>query len=257
MNIRNTRLLKRAADPSAAIGPQPFTSPPPAGQGAGGMQAAPMRLEGRMQPIPPSAPRIAPGPGVQMPDIAPRPLPDTGQVAHNGMMLSPQEVQQAQMLEAQQAQEREKQQGGKGGETQKVPDTTPSEVALAAIHGQLQGIKGASDASYGAGTRFSPVVPGEVASNWVPLSAGRAPIDAKKHPTLAGLYDFVRPLLMQPLLQRYAHRGVLGNLESRAHRPWVRNYVRNYANSPLSPQPGSFLQGVANNLLGSMTQQGR
>jgi hypothetical protein len=51
--------------------------------------------------------------------------------------------------------------------------------------------------------------------------------DAKKNPTLHGIYGMIRPMLMAPLLNRYAYGGLQPDLEEKSFMPIVMNQLSN------------------------------
>lgn len=227
--------------PAAAAGSQPFSAANPAAAMPNFNVALKGFSGGPVAKVPMGGLAAQPAVSTQ-PNPIQTPATGSGPVVMNGMLLSPQEAINAQAVQAEQAAAADK----STPKAAPAPDSTNSDTVVAALRGQMAGIKTAAD--FSAGQLFDPSKPGQLStSGWTSLTNSRAMIDSKKHPILSGIYNFVRPVIMSPLLQRYKSRGLVGDLENRAHKPFVQQFVKNLSDAPLASADANPLQTLAMN----------
>jgi hypothetical protein len=77
-------------------------------------------------------------------------------------------------------------------------------------------LKSATDPMFNTGSsgEYNP-------SAMMPKIPQQTLIDPKAHPTLAAAYNYIRPTLLKPLLNRYGYGGFQGPLEPKAWHPLV------------------------------------
>jgi hypothetical protein len=111
---------------------------------------------------------------------------------------------------------------------QREKDLEGGSKALAAAvkshYGTLSSrLKSATDASFLTGANAPWTWASKNEHDWK-IPQGNL-FDANKNPTLHGIYGMIRPMLMAPLLNRYAYGGMQQDLEDKMHMPIVMNQL--------------------------------
>lgn len=156
-------------------------------------------------------------------------------VAHNGQFLQPHVVAQQQAVEAEAAKEAGKDTTKADADVKikEMQEKAKSDVYKAQVNHLSSALKLATSPVFVQDGRVAGEAPGLRS----PLPPQGNLFDAKKHPVLAGIYNFARSSLLAPLLNRTVYGGIQGNLMDRAWHPLVQNQLEA---GPDRYQPGMW-----------------